>query len=404
MTVRVLALGSPPDFRRHVASALDAPAESIAWFASANEAEMALDLSTQPPDVVAVSAFAPLEDVIALADHIRAQAPATAIVVVRNAADAPEVTALVRAGVRDVIDIQHGPQELRDALQRAMSWSASLKATRQSGDVIHEGDDGQLITVFSSKGGTGKTFLSTSLAVAIAQMSIDTALIDSDVAMGDVFSYFGAEPRRSFYDVLSLNGNVDRRTLTTFGSPLTDNLWAFGSPADVAAQSVTQDAMTRTLRAFKKAFPYTIVDVAAGYGDEVLAALDQSDVVLLISQLDVVGIKHLSKAMETLSYIGVSKERMMFVLNRADSKVGLEPSDVERVMGFKADVMIPSSRSVPAALNSGRPVLLDDPKSPVSVAIRALAAKLGARLSVNASGDVSPQKKKRFAFGKVMGE
>ena len=401
MSARILAIGSPPDFRRHVASALDTPAESIAWVADVNEAEMALDLNEEPPDVVVVSAFVTLEAAIILAEHLQTHAPATAIVAVRNGAEAREVTSLVRSGVRDVVDVNAGPQELRDALQRSMAWSASLKAsTTHSADVVHGSDHGQLITIFSSKGGTGKTFLSTSLAVAIAQMGIDTALIDSDVSMGDVFSYFGAEPRRSFFDVLALNGNVDRHTLSTFGSPLLENLWAFGSPADVAAQPITQDSMTRTLRAYKQAFPYTIVDVAAGYGDEVLAALDQSDVVLLISQLDVVGIKHLSKAMETLSYIGVSKERMMFVLNRADSKVGLEPSDVERVMGFKADVMIPSSRSVPAALNAGRSVLLEDPKSSVSTAIRALAAKLGARLSVNASGDISPQKKKRFAFGK----
>ena len=400
MNGRVLALGSPPDFRREVANAFDAPAESVAWFADVNEAQMALDLSGEPFDVIAVSSSVGHQATVDLADHIRSATPTTAVVVVRNGADADEVTSLVHAGVRDIVDIYRGTDELRDALRRAMSWSTSLRSTKQSSESDSDSDTGQVITVFSSKGGTGKTFLSTSLAVAIAQMGIDVALIDSDVAMGDVFSYFGAEPRTSFYDVLSLNGKVDRRTLGTFGSPLVEHLWAFGSPADVAAQQVTQDSMTRTLRAFKQAFPYTVVDVAAGYGDEVLAALDQSDVVLLLSQLDVVGIKHLSKAMETLSYIGVPSERMMFVLNRADSKVGLEPSDVERVMGFKADVMIPSSRAVPAALNGGRPVLLDDPKSPVSVAIRALAAKLGARLSANASSDTAPLKKKRFAFGK----
>ena len=402
MNGRVIALGSPPDFRREVAAALDIPAESVGWFADVNEAQMALDLSAEPFDVIAVSSSVGHQETIDLANHIRSSTPTTAVVVIRNGPDANEVTSLVHAGVRDIVDIYRGGDELRDALQRALSWSTSLRSAKPGAGDEDDSDAGQVITVFSSKGGTGKTFLSTSLAVAIAQMGIDVALIDSDVSMGDVFSYFGAEPRTSFYDLLSLNGKVDRRTLGTFGSPLVENLWAFGSPADVAAQQVTQDSMTRTLRAFKQAFPYTIVDVAAGYGDEVLAALDQSDVVLLLSQLDVVGIKHLSKAMETLSYIGVPSERMMFVLNRADSKVGLEPSDVERVMGFKADVMIPSSRSVPAALNSGRPVLLDDPKSPVSVAIRSLAAKLGARLSANGSGssDTQSQKKKRFAFGK----
>jgi len=63
------------------------------------------------------------------------------------------------------------------------------------------------------------------------------------------------------------------------------------------------------------------------------------------------------------------------VLNRADSKVGLDASDVERVMKVQVDAMIPSSRLVPTSLNKGRPVVLDEPSSEVAVAVRQLAGK-----------------------------
>ena len=73
--------------------------------------------------------------------------------------------------------------------------------------------------------------------------------------------------------------------------------------------------------------------------------------------------------------IGLPRERFRVVLNRADSKVGLDASDVERVMKIQVDAMIPSSRLVPTSLNKGRPVVLDEPSSEVAVAVRQLAAK-----------------------------
>jgi septum formation inhibitor-activating ATPase MinD len=95
------------------------------------------------------------------------------------------------------------------------------------------------------------------------------------------------------------------------------------------------------------------------------------------------------------------------VLNRADSKVGLDSSDVERVMKITVDAMIPSSRLVPTALNKGRPVVLDEPGSDVSAAVRHLATRFTSQFeafeqqaagnSVNGNGK---QAKKRKLFSK----
>jgi pilus assembly protein CpaE len=89
-----------------------------------------------------------------------------------------------------------------------------------------------------------------------------------------------------------------------------------------------------------------------------------------------VGVKHLSKALDTLSSIGIPSEKLHIVLNRADSKVGLDPHDVEKVLKIKVDSMIPSSRMVPASLNQGRPVYLQEPASDVAKSIDLLAGKL----------------------------
>jgi pilus assembly protein CpaE len=127
---------------------------------------------------------------------------------------------------------------------------------------------------------------------------------------------------------------------------------------------------------------------------------DLSDQICLVTGLDVVGVKHLSKSLDTLLTIGLPRDRFRVVLNRADSKVGLDASDVERVMKIQVDAMIPSSRLVPTSLNKGRPVVLDEPNSEVTASIKQLALKfIGTAGSVAteelASVGAGPVEKKR---------
>ena len=398
MTPRVVAVGSPPSFRRDVSAALDVSAESIPWAATTLDAQVLLDGPGGYPDVLIVSADVEDQLALDLADYVSSRAPATAIVLVRYANPNGNLAAFVRAGVRDFVQAENGPVELREALGRALAWSDSLRHSQPT--PTDESDSGMLVTIFSSKGGTGKSFLAANVASAIAQMGHTTAIIDVDVEMGDVLSYFGAEAQRSLHDIIEVGDKLNLKTLMTLGNKLEDNLWGFGSPTDVGALKVTGDAMSKALKAIKLSFSHTIVDVPASYDEAVLAALDLSDFVCLIAGLDVVGIKHLSKAIETLSYIGVPKEKLMIVLNRADSKVGLEPADVERLLNIKIDALIPSSRSVPASLNKGRPVVLEEPRAAVSLAVQGFAHKLAA-IPVETGAMQRSPRKKRLHFGRA---
>ncbi len=393
---RVVAVGAP-HFRRDVAIALDAPAETVPWVQNTTDVHVILEGPEGPPDVVILSPDLDVEQVLDLSLHMSLNSPATAVVLVRHQNPNGMMPALVRAGVRDFVQAENGPAEMKEALGRALLWSQNLQSRRPTAPESTE--HGMLITVFSSKGGTGKSFLASNLSTSIARMGNATAVVDIDVAMGDVLSYFGAEADRPLQDIVNLGDRLDQEGLKSLGTKLADNLWGFGSPPDVGALDVSGQAMTRTLQSFKSAFPYTIVDVPASYNEGVLAALDMSDFVCVIAGLDVVGIKHLGKAIETLIQIGVPRDRLMVVVNRADSKVGLQPSDVERVLNIKVDALIPSSRAVPASLNKGRPVVLEEPKANVSVSIDELAGKLAA-IGHTTSDKSAVTRKKRFTLGR----
>ena len=372
---QVIAVGTPQSFRTALARSLEVEPDEVGWVQSVTAAEEILVETDTVAHVLVLSPEVKEPDALGLAEFVGRAAPMTAIIMVRDKAWNGLLPAAMRAGIRDVVDLTQGAEELRDAVERAILWAENVSQLR--GQLAAEPKQrGTVISVFASKGGVGKTFLTTNLAAALADISKqDTAVADLDVDMGDVFSYFGREPTKAMYDLISLGEGADRETVFANATKLDEHLWGFGAVPDPSVQPPGGEAVGKYLRMLRTNFAYVVVDASADYTDLALACFDLSDAICLVTALDVVGVKHLSKALETLLTIGLPRERFRIVLNRADSRVGLDAADVERVMKIQVDTMIPSSRLVPTCLNKGRPVVLEEPGSEVSDSIRRLATR-----------------------------
>ena len=374
---RVVTVGAPQTFRQQVARTMEVEPDDIGWMPSVTAVEESLLSGREWADVIVLSPGIKDPDAIGLAEFMVRSSPTTSVVLVRERSPNGMLPVFMRAGIRDVVDLSQGNLELREAIERAVHWAANLREASLDASKRDQVQRGVVFSVFSSKGGAGKTFLSTNLAAAVADITQQhTSIVDLDLGMGDVFTYYGKEPEKSLSDLVALGEKHDRELVMSTASQLHDHLWGFSSPQDPAVEDVPGESMGKALRAIRDTFPYTIVDSSANYADHNLATFDLAHTICLISGLDVVGIRHLSKAMETLQHVGFPRERFRIVLNFVDPKVGLEPARVERVMKIHIDSLIPASRSVPAALNRGRPVYVEDPKSEVSRRIYTLAESL----------------------------
>ena len=387
----VVAVGTPQSFRQQLARSLEVEVDEIGWVQSATAAEELLIQAYSPVDVLVLSPEVKEPDALGLAEFVGRTAPGTAIVLVRDHTWNGLLPAAMRAGIRDVVDMTQGSDELREAVERAIVWASNLRSAT-SGMVRSEGTRatrGHIVSVFSSKGGSGKTFLTSNLAAAMADVSgQDTAVVDLDVDMGDVFTYFGREPSATVHDLMELGEGADHDRIREVGVEVAPHTWAFGAPPDPAAEAPAGEAVGKFLRSIRSDFAYVVVDASVDYSDSALVCFDLSDIICLVTGLDVVGVKHLSKALDTLLTIGLPRERFRVVLNRADSKVGLDASDVERVMKISVDAMIPSSRLVPTSLNKGRPVVLDEPGSEVAQSVRQLAQRVTGGMDSSQNGGV----------------
>ncbi|MGH2779271.1 MAG: AAA family ATPase [Actinomycetota bacterium] len=395
---RVVAVGPPQTFRIQIAQALDSDPEDVQWVPTVTAAEETLDEGSRGPDLLVLSPEVKDADAFGVAEVCARSSPATVVILLRDQQLNGLLPLAMRAGIRDVVDLSRGTAELREAIWRGLTWSTSLRSVRPDMNGSAAGTRGSLISVFSSKGGTGKTFLACNLAAAIAkQTESETALVDLDLDMGDCFSYWGKEATHTAQDLMTLREVKDAAAVTAMGTELADHLRCYGALPDPAAEPVAGGVIGRVLKTIRSSFAYTVVDASAEYSDQALAAFDSSDLICLITGLDVVGIKHLSRALETLMSIGLPRERFRIVINRSDSKVGLSPADVERVMRVSVDALVPSSRLVPASLNKGRPVYLDSPRSDVAKSIDSLAAAILGTVGGKEQAEPKVAKRRLFA-------
>lgn len=231
----------------------------------------------------------------------------------------------------------------------------------------------KVIVLVSPKGGSGKTAVASNLAVALAELHPGrVVVVDLDVQFGDLAPALSLNPEQTLAQ-LSRTSQIDATTVKLHLTPAARGLFVLAGANDpVDAESIDQDHVLKVLPLLAQEFDFVVVDTSAGLDELTLAALELATDLLLVSSLDVTSIRSLCKAAETLDHIGVTTERRL-VLNRANSKVGLDPSDAEDVMGMKIASSIPSSRKIPLSLNLGTPVVVSDPKSAVAKRFQQLA-------------------------------
>ena len=152
----VVAVGTPQSFRQQIARALEVEMEEIGWAQSATVAEELLINAFTPIDVLVLSPEVKEPDALGLAEFVGRQSPGTAIVLVRDHTWNGLLPAAMRAGIRDVVDMTQGTEELRDAVERAVAWATNLRSMGGGATESSSQERGHIISVFSSKGAAAR--------------------------------------------------------------------------------------------------------------------------------------------------------------------------------------------------------------------------------------------------------
>ncbi len=315
-----------------------------------------------------------LEAAASLADMLRVTRPSTSVILIRRRVDTSVLAEALRSGMREVVE-ERDLTGLGAAVGRAKQVWTALNGPGQA-DAL--GPAGQLITVFSPKGGVGKTTLAVNLAIALSDKGAKrVCVVDLDLSFGDIAITLQLIPARTMADVVHFESGLDFSVLEPLLTSHGSGIKALVAPVQPDAKdSIPASLVGRILSMLKANFDYVVVDTAPTFDEFVLSAFDETDQLLLVTTLDVPTLKNVKIAVETLDLLNFPKPRRHLVLNRADDKVGLSADEVESTLAMKIEAAIPTSAQVANATNSGEPIASALPKHPVSQAVARLAQSL----------------------------
>jgi pilus assembly protein CpaE len=335
-------------------------------------------LDGELPDVLLVGPHAPAPEVLTLASRLDIQSPGISVVLM--AEPSPEMwQAAMRAGIRDLVPPAAEVAEIRAAVERAGHAAASRRRVLRPVSET-ERYAGRVITIASPKGGVGKTTVATNLAIGLtAGAPQSTVLVDLDVQFGDVASALGLVPEYTLPDAVHGPASEDTMVLKTFLTQHPSGLYAVcGAESPAAGDTVTGEDVTRLLASLAREFRYVVVDTAPGLSEQTLAALDRASDVVMLTSMDVPGVRGLRKELDVLRELAMIPAGRHIVMNFADPKGGLTVRDVETTIGAGVDVVLPRSKGVPASTNQGVPILESNRRDPMAKEMRRLVSRFSA--------------------------
>ncbi len=313
----------------------------------------------------------PLDDALGVCEDLRFSRPTVSVVLVRSLVDTDALTRAMHAGARDVV-ADNDADALTAAASRAQQLSAAL---RGPGGVAHKG---RVVSIFSPKGGVGKTTMAVNLALILADRGArQVCLVDLDLAFGDVAITMQLFPSHSIEHAIGSEDSLDYEAIDGLLTRHESGLMVLAAPSlPDAHDRITPALVSRMIRVLKEKYDYVVIDTAPAFDEQTLTSLDETDDLVMVATLDVPTLKNVKVALETLDMLNIAQNHRHLLLNRADDAVGIGAEKVEAILGMSVSTQISTSIDIAAATNAGRPIVLSAPDHESSRAVRALATAL----------------------------
>lgn len=401
--IRVLIVDDVAETRENIRKLLqfDAQVEVVGACSSGSEGvEMAIETK---PDVVLMDINMPDMDGITATENIRKKVPFAQIIIVSVQGDPNYMRRAMLAGARDFLTKPIDVDELSAAIRRAGRVArnekeklsgAGLTASGATGSLsgaLIPGDQGQVITVFSSKGGTGKTTIAANLAVALRQQGQPVVAVDGNLQFGDLSFFFNEQARNNIADLAPRADELDREVVAEVViRHEKSGVHILAAPMRPEyADSVTGDQFGAVVRYLRGIYPYVVLDTASFLNEITLAALDTSDLILLVVTQDIPSIKNARLFLDVADGLGIPKDNFSLVMNRFDKRRNITTERVRDNFKKDFDGVIPiDEKLVVPAMDRGEPFVLRSGVNPTAKAMIDLAKTVRERLKARSPSEM----------------
>jgi pilus assembly protein CpaE len=381
--IQVLIVDDIPETRDHLAKLLGFEPDIEVVGTAASGAEAIEQATRILPDVILMDINMPDMDGIAATERLSSQVPSAAVVMMSVQGEADYLRRSMLAGAREFLVKPFSSDELTASIRQVHAREkekAGRAVVAQAARTQDPTEEGQVVAVFSPKGGVGRTTIAVNLAVAAAsELGKKVTLVDASFQFGDVAVLLNLNPKdKSMAELVpELEQGHDPDSVEAFTLTHSSGIHVLlAPPSPEMAELITPAGVKHVIEILRQHSELVVVDCAAWFNDTLLGILDLADVVLTVLTLEITSIKNTRLFLEVAEQLGYS-HKIRLVLNRADTTLGIRVADVEHSIGRKVDhTIVSDGRAVVYALNRGVPFVLSNRESQVSQDVLRLATSI----------------------------
>lgn len=346
----------------------------------ASEAE-ALELAeSADPDVVLVDALVE-GDGYKLAESIAGRCPETALVVLESELKEESMRKAIFSGAQDVLIYPFTAAKLIDSIYRSYRNLKKAQELRSSSVSRQRKkfQQGQLDVIFSTKGGVGKTFLATNLAVSLARENgARVVLVDLDLDFGNASLALDIAPRYTISDVVNEIVNLDRDLMESFLIPHPSGIALLAANVQPRMNEfINAEHVEMILKLLQSSFDFVVVDMPSRFSSTLDPVFQLSQHLMLVTTPEVSTIRNLKACLDALTSLNYSTGKTRLVLNKAGLSADIRANDVETTLGHSLYGLLPLDfKLVTNSMNRGVPVVQLYPRSKISRGVQNLANKI----------------------------
>jgi pilus assembly protein CpaE len=395
--IRVIIVDDIAETRENVRKLLQFEAD-IEVIGAAKSGKEGIEFSKeQDPDVVLMDINMPDMDGISATEAILRSQPHVQVIILSVQGDQNYMRRAMLAGARDFLTKPPMADELISAIRRAGEMAQHERAKNAQMRVAPATPglpasagfsltQGKVITVYSPKGGTGCTTIAVNLALALHNEDTRTTLVDGNFQFGDVAVFINEQGKNTIIDLATRVNELDPEIVEgVMIKHAASGVHVLAAPSRPEyAEKVTSDQFAQLIDYLRQMYAYVVIDTTPTLSDITLAAIDKSNVVVLVTTQDIPSIKNARLFLDLLQTIGIDRERIVFCMNRYDKRIAITPDRVGDNLKQSVAAVIPmDERSVVPAVNRGVPFILDNKTQPAARGILSLAESVREALATS---------------------
>jgi pilus assembly protein CpaE len=335
------------------------------------------------PEIVLIKADLPVMDGLAAAEKISADAPEVGVILILTGNEGQEVWhKMLRAGIKEFMTKPIAGDRLVDEVRKAAALQSRVKrnsaATGAASGAV-ETPIKRIVSVTGPRGGCGKSVIAANLAVGLASINERIALVDLNLWGGDIAMLLDLTPRRTLGDLLPGFGGIDYDVVDSVmvKHPSGASVLAAPLTGTFDGSTLSRYMVQSILEALREHYECTIIDTGYANLESTLAAMDYSDVILVVVGMDLPRLRDGKLYLKNLIAANYPKEKIRVIVNRASGSKEIAASEVESILDFPVTAQLANDDAlVASSVNLGQPFVIANPHKALSKSVMTLAEQL----------------------------